>query len=121
MKSWLVENRSASQSIFVTEYESLITDPAGELAALGEQLGLRFSAEEIEIAIAASSLSRMRELEDSFSARNPVYGAFGLEFVRKGKHREMDEFNPEIMAFILSHTETLYSWVRSRILTPNRM
>lgn len=114
-KSWLLDNNQVSQSIFVTQYEDLLVDPAGELRALGEQLGVHFSTEAIDFAVAASSLERMRALELTFSARNPVFNKFGLEFIRKGETRKVLEFTPEIIQFINSCTDQVYQLIKSRM------
>ena len=114
-KSWLLDNNQASQSIFVTQYEDLLADPANELVALGEQLGMHFSTEAIDFAVTASSFERMRALESSFTDRNPVYSKFDLEFIRKGEVRKVDEFTPEVIAFINSNTDQVYQLIKSRL------
>ena len=115
VKSWLLDNRNASQSVFVTEYERLRGDPARELRALGAQLGLEFSAATIEFALAAAGIERMRESEAAFVERNPVYAQFELEFVRRGEQRRVDEFTPELIASIRTHAQPYYETARSRV------
>ena len=74
VKSWLLDNRNASQSLFVTEYEILLADPRAELRALAAQWGLDFSDDTLNYAIPRPpGLDRMRKIESSFAAHNPVY------------------------------------------------
>jgi len=115
VKSWLLDNRSASQSVFVTEYEALLADPRAELCTLGAQLGIEFSAATIEFAIGAASIERMRTIEDAFAARNPVFSQFNLEFVRKTQSRQVGEFTPELISAIEAHTRPVYELIKSRL------
>jgi hypothetical protein len=119
VRSWLIDNRTASQSLFVTEYERLRAQPLAELRWLGQQLGLLFSNQTLEHAVAAASLERMRELEAAFVARNPVYAQFGLEFVRRGEQREVDQITPALVELIRRHTQPTYEAARSRLRNPD--
>jgi len=115
VKSWLLDNHNVSQSLFVTEYERLRGEPAAELRALGQQLGLTLSDEAIAAALAAASLTRMRESEAAFAARNPVYARFDLEFVRRGERRIVEQITPELSELIRAQTQPVYEAARSRL------
>jgi hypothetical protein len=115
IKSWLLDNRDASQSMFVTEYEILQADPRAELRALATQWGLEFTDDTVEFAIQAASLQRMRDIESAFAARNPVYAQYNLNFVRKTDKRDVLELTPELSALIRKHTEPVYELARSRL------
>ena len=115
VKSWLIDNRNASQSLFVTEYEDLLKDPRGELRALAEQWGLDFSDETLEYAVRAAGIERMRAVESSFVARNPVYAQFDLNFVRKGDSRTVDDITPELVDLIKARAQPVYELARSRL------
>ena len=118
VRSWIIDNRNASQSLFMTEYERLRADPRAELRLLGRQLGLEFSDKTLDYAVAASGLERMREVESSFATRNPVYAQFDLEFVRRGAQREVDEITPALVELIRQHTQPVYDVARSRLREP---
>jgi hypothetical protein len=115
VRSWLLENLDASRSVFVTDYERLMSDPAAELRALGGQLGLPFSDETVNAALEASSLARMRQAEACFAARNPVYARFGLQFVRPGESRSVEEITPELIGLIRTHAQPIYEEARSHL------
>jgi hypothetical protein len=115
VRSWLIDNRAAEQSVFVTLYESLLARPREELRALGEQLGLTFSAEALDCAVAAASLERMRASEAGFVARNPVNAQFALEFVRPTERRPVEGFTPQLVESINARARAVYEHVRSRL------
>jgi hypothetical protein len=115
VKSWLIDNHNASQSLFVTEYEALRADPGTELRLLGRQLGLEFSAAAVDAAVAACSIERMRDLEASYVARNPVNARFELQFVRTGDQRVVEDITPELLDLINTHTQPVYEAARSRL------
>jgi hypothetical protein len=115
VKSWLLDNRNASQSLFVAEYEDVLADPHGELRALGEQLGLQFSDDTLDFAVQAAGIQRMREVESSFAARNPVYAQFNLNFVRKADKRDVDDITPELVKLIHTHAQPVYDQAKSRL------
>lgn len=116
VKSWLIDNRNASQSLFVTEYEELQVNPRAQLQALAEQLGLAFTEETLEFAVQAASLPRMRAMEASFTARNPVYAQFNLDFVRKSDNRKVDDITPELVELIKSYAQPVYEEARSKLV-----
>jgi hypothetical protein len=115
VRSWLLDNRTATQSIFVTQYEDLLADPRGELRALGAQLGIEFDDATIEFAVEAARIERMRADEDAYARRNPVYAQFNLEFVRKGEARAAAEFTPQLIAAVEPHVMPVYEMARARI------
>jgi hypothetical protein len=115
VKSWLLDNRTASQSLFVTEYETVLADPRGELRALAEQLGLEFSDETLDFAVQAAGIQRMRDVEASFAAHNPVYAQFNLSFVRKADRRDVDDITPELVKLIHTHAQPVYEQVKTRL------
>jgi hypothetical protein len=114
-RSWLLDNRLASQSIFVTQYESVLADPAAELRLLANQFGITFSEETIAFSVAAAGIENMRRLEKEFTDRNPVYRQFDLDFVRKTERREIEGFTPEVIALIETHTRPVYEAIKARI------
>lgn len=116
VKSWLLDNRNASQSLFVTEYEILLANPRAELHALGTQWGLDFSDDTLQFALEAASLQRMRKIEASFAAHNPVYARFNLNFVRKTDDRNVDDITPELIALIETHARPVYEQAMNRLL-----
>lgn len=116
VKSWLLDNRNASQSLFVTDYEILLADPRAELRAIGTQWGIEFSADAIEFAIEAASLQRMRKVEAAFAAYNPVYAQFNLDFVRKSGDRTVDDMTPELVSLIKAHAQPVYDQAKARLL-----
>jgi hypothetical protein len=87
--SWLIDNSSVSQSIFMVEYETLAP---GIIAELGAQLGFDWDANLIEAAFQSCDRHRMREDERSFAINNPVYARQNMEFVRPGVKREVEGF-----------------------------
>lgn len=115
VKSWLIDNRNPSQSIFVTLYEQLQADPGAELRAIGEQLGLTFTEETIAFAKSAASIERMRASEAAFTARNPVYAQFDLQFVRKADSRSVADFTPELIELIRAQAQPIYELVKTRL------
>jgi Sulfotransferase domain len=119
VRSWLIDNRAAEQSVFVTLYESLVARPRDELRALGGQLGLEFSPEALDYAVATASLEGMRASEAAFVARNPVNARFALEFVRPGGQREVEGFTPPLIESISVRARPLYDEVRSRLGPPH--
>ncbi|HUO20240.1 MAG TPA: sulfotransferase domain-containing protein [Steroidobacteraceae bacterium] len=118
VRSWLIDNRAAEQSVFVTLYESLVARPREELRALGAQLGLEFSPQSLDHAVATASLERMRVSEAAFVARNPVNARFTLEFVRPGGQRQVEGFTPPLIESINVRARPLYEEVRSRLGSP---
>jgi hypothetical protein len=115
LRSWLIDNRNPSQSIFVTEYEQLQADPGAELRGIGEQLGLSFTNETIDFATRMAGIERMRASEAAFTARNPVYAQFDLQFVRKDSSRSVADFTPELIELIRSQAQPVYGLARSRL------
>jgi hypothetical protein len=115
VKSWLIDNRNASQSLFVTEYEELQSNPREELRALGRQLGLEFSDNTLDFALRAAGLDSMRALEASFVARNPVNAQFQLEFVRKSDRRTVDAITPDLVTLINTQATPVYELAKSRL------
>lgn len=115
VKSWLIDNRDPSRSIFVTDYQNLQADPGAELRALGEQLGLAFSDEAVGFATAAAGIERMRDSEASFAARNPVYSQFDLQFVRQSENRSVGDVTPELIELIRTHAQPVYELVKGRL------
>lgn len=121
VKSWLLDNRNASQSLFVTEYEDLQANPKAELRALAEQWGLEFSPSTLDFAVQAASLDRMRTVEASFAARNPVYAQFNLDFVRKSDSRAVDDITPELVDLINTHAQPVYEAAKSKLAAARTM
>jgi sulfotransferase family protein len=115
VKSWLLDNRNASQSLFVTEYEDLQANPHAELRALAAQWGLEFAPDTLDFAVQAASLERMRTLEAAFVSRNPVYAQFNLDFVRKSDSRAVDDITPELVGLIKAHAQPVYEVAKSKI------
>ena len=115
VKSWLLDNRNASQSLYVTEYESLQANPRAELRALAEQLGLEFSDDTLDFAVRAAGIERMRAVEASFVARNPVYARFNLDFVRKNDRRKVDDMTPELVNLINAGAGPVYELARTML------
>jgi len=115
VKSWLLDNRTASQSLFVTEYEALTSDPKGELQALTGQLGLTLSHEAIEYAVQAAGIQKMREMEAGFMARNPVYAQYNLDFIRKTDRRQVSEMTPELLDLIQAQALPVYESALERL------
>jgi hypothetical protein len=115
VRSWLLDNRLASQSIFVTEYETLVANPAAELEALAAQFGVEYSAETIAFAVKSAGIENMRRLENSFVKRNPVYKQFALNFVRKTSERTVDGFTPDMVDLVETHAAPVYAAVKARI------
>lgn len=107
VKSWLIDNRSVSQSIFLVEYEKLNAETVQELA---RQLGFEWT-------ITDYSAETMRGAERSFATYNPVYRRFQLEFVRPGKTREVEGFE-EYRTLIESRCAEVYARARG-IECPN--
>jgi len=120
VRSWLIDNRAAEQSVFVTLYESLIARPREELRALGGQLGLDFTPEALDHALGAASLERMRASEAAFVARNPVNAQFALEFVRPSEQRVVEGFTPQLVDSIEARARPIYEQVRSRLVPAPR-
>jgi len=118
VRSWLIDNRAAEQSVFVTLYDSLVARPRDELRLLGAQLGLEFSPQTLDYAVAAASLERMRASEAAFVARNPVNAQFTLEFVRPGAQRTAAGFTPQLIESINARARPVYEQVRSRLAAP---
>ncbi len=115
VRSWLIDNRAAEQSVFVTLYESLVTQPREELRALGWQLGLDFEPATLDHAVAAASLERMRASEAAFVARNPVNARFALEFVRPTERRQVEGFTPELIESITTRARPVYEHIKGRL------
>ena len=115
VKSWLLENRNASQSLFVAEYENVLADPRDELRALGGQLGLEFSEDTLDFALHVADIQRMRDMEASFAARNPVYAQFNLNFVRKTDRREVEDLTPELVDLIRTQAQPVYEQAKNRL------
>jgi hypothetical protein len=115
VRSWLVDNRAAEQSVFVTLYEYLVAQPRDELRAVGEQLGLEFSDETLDYAVEAASLQSMRASEAGFVARNPVNAQFALEFVRPTEHRAVEGFTPDLVESIRTRAQPIYEQIKSRL------
>jgi len=111
VRSWLLDNRSASQSLFVIDYDQLFAHPKQQLMALAEQLGIRFSEESLNFALQVTSLECMRRAEASFRARNPVNARFNLNFVRPGEKRRVDEFTAEHISMIEERAGPVYAEV----------
>ena len=85
VRSWITENRSVSQSLYLLEYEKLNLSAVAELGCM---LGLDWKFDE-----SANLAGRgyMRESEEEFARHNPVYARFNLAFVSDGK-REVQGF-----------------------------
>jgi len=111
VRSWLLDNRSATQSLFVIDYGELFANPKQQLTALAEQLGIRFSDESLKFALEATSLERMRRAEASFRARNPVTARFNLNFVRPGEKRRVEDLTAEHVAMIEEDAGPVYAQV----------
>jgi len=111
VRSWLIDNNLASQSIFVIDYDQLCANPRQQLVTLGEQLGVQFSDESLEFALQLTSLERMRRAETSFRARNPVSARLNLIFVRRFERRRGDEFTPEQIREIEHEAGPVYAEV----------
>jgi len=112
VKSWLIDNRNASQSLFVTEYEKVQAAPKEELRALGQQLGLEFSDASLEHGLSCASLERMRASEAAFTARNPTYARFNLNFVRTEDSRTVEDITAELVNLIKAQTQQVYDLAR---------
>ena len=71
--SWLVENRTASDVVFVhlIRYEDLVADPTGVLKALDDNFGWNLPEHAIDEALRMSSRSAMREQESRYRQYNP--------------------------------------------------
>jgi hypothetical protein len=115
VRSWLIDNRAAEQSVFVTLYEYLMARPRDELRALGEQLGLDFSDETLDGAVQTASLEAMRASEARFVARNPVNAQFALEFVRPAERRPVEGFTAELIDSIRARAQPIYEHVKNRL------
>jgi hypothetical protein len=116
VRSWLIDNNNASQSIFVTQYEKLMSDPQDELEfILADSLGIIIAKESMEYGVRASRLGIMRASEKIFTDRNPVNAKFELNFVRPKDEREVDGFTPEIVAMIRDRTQKTYDAARERL------
>jgi hypothetical protein len=119
VKSWLIDNRNPSQSLYLLEYESLVADPAHELHRLTDMLGFSFSDELVKEAVHWSTLAKMRLSEQAFVQSNPVYARFNLQFVRPPVllkdapvQRVVDELTPELRGGIIRLTDETYRTAR---------
>lgn len=63
--SWLSSPLMKNRLLYVLRYESLLENPARQLSACLDFLGLEFSRDAIEVAIKKSSFENMRQLEDA--------------------------------------------------------
>lgn len=113
LNSWM-HDQKPSEPIYVVQYEQLLADPGAELSELFLNLGFDYSDATIEAACEWASLKNMRRLEAAFSANNPSYQRFNMEFVRPGEKRELAGFD-EHRAYIESHTLRVYDEVRSKL------
>ena len=86
VSSWLIQNRSPSQSIHLIEYEAIHSET---LSALFRQLGFEW---DVAAALKRSDQERMKANEERFAAHNPVYRPYELQFVRPGSVREVAGF-----------------------------
>jgi hypothetical protein len=114
VRSWLIENRNAAQSLYLLEYEKLIADPESELFQLARVLGLRWTTEDYAHALGMADIEVMRGNERIFAARNPVYRRFNLEFVRPKEARIVPQFTFHHVGLIQQQTQSLYDEVRSK-------
>ena len=114
VQSWVL-GQKPSEPIYVVQYESLVTDPGVELYELFAALGFRdLSDEALGDALYWSSLANMRRLEGAFSANNPGYQRFNMEFVRPGDKREVDGFEQH-RGYIEQQTAKIYEAVKSKL------
>jgi sulfotransferase family protein len=86
VKSWLIDNKNPTQSIYLIEYEELSPKT---FYALALRLGFEWDA---NYAFGYANQQAMRNEEQWFAQHNPVYRRFELEFVRKGSVREVEGF-----------------------------
>jgi hypothetical protein len=84
--SWLIDNSSVSQSIFLVEYETLEPEI---IVDLGAMLGFDWDGSLIEAAFQSCHRKIMVEDERNFAINNPVYARHNMEFVRPGPQREV--------------------------------
>ncbi len=112
VRSWLIDNHNASQSLYLVHYEDLISEPIDQLRQLAHVLGLAFKDETLTYAAGMSDIDVMRGNEHAFSARNPVYARFNLEFVRSGEKRRLTEMTPELVELIERKTRDTYDAAR---------
>jgi len=115
VRSWLLDNRSPTQSLFVLDYDELFADPKPQLSALGAQLGIQFSDESLNFALEVTSLDRMRQAEASFRARNPVNARLNLNFVRPGAKRQVEELTAEHISMIEADAGPVYRQVKQSL------
>jgi Sulfotransferase domain len=119
VKSWLIDNHNASQSLYLLDYEKLLNDPEEELWQLWCQLGLPVSGRHVNEAAVYSRIEHMRELERTFVESNPVYAHVNLEFVRplRGGNSEepcrfVEEMTLECIELIQHRTRDIYNAAR---------
>jgi hypothetical protein len=115
VSSWLLDNNLASQSICVVQYEDLLRAPAAELETVSMQLGIGFSSATLQHGVTWSDVNVMRNSEQLFAARNPVYSKFDLNFVRKTNARQVNEFTDEMAARVVQQTQAVYDRVRGSL------
>jgi hypothetical protein len=112
VKSWLIDNRNPSQSLYLLEYEALRAHPAEELYALLMSLGLLVSTDCVDHALNMARIERMRLAEQIFARHNPVYARYHLDFVRPGEQRFCDELTPDLRVRIERLTRETYDAAR---------
>ena len=89
VKSWLIDNRNVTQSIYLIEYEAI---NEASIKNLGHMLGFNWGDQALTEALRKASMDDMGNSERTFSSHNPVYRRFELEFVRRGKERQVEGF-----------------------------
>ena len=88
VRSWLIENKNPTQSLYLIEYEEISQASLTNLA-----LNLGFNWERwIPDAMRLASQEDMRAFEQDFAVHNPVYRRYELEFVRKDSTRKVEGF-----------------------------
>lgn len=107
----------ASQSLHFVDYDKLMKDTNGQVASIFRALGFEdyedgFSVQE---AVDWATLDNMRLLESQFSANNPVYQNFNLEFIRPGTERAVDGFGEELRPVIDRQCKAAYEAVVSKL------
>jgi len=122
VKSWLIDNRNPSQSLYLIEYEALQAVPKQELRSLAHVLGLSLTDESLDYATGMAHIDVMRGNERAFARRNPVYARFNLEFVRPRRplraggseegQRVVNELTPELRGHIERLTRETYDAAR---------
>lgn len=114
VQSWVL-GQKPSEPIYVVQYENLVTQPEVELDELFVALGFPgLSNAALDDALQWSSLDNMRRLEGEFSANNPGYQRFNMQFVRPGDKREVAGFEL-LRGYVESKTAKVYEEIVSKL------